>query len=338
MWHLWAHIGSDGRTILGPELRADAIAYGFAELCADAVAYVFADPRADVAPELSADESPDLSADEQADGSSVARADDAADVGAVACAHDGAHAEAVARADPVVDADHDADHGADEGPDDHPDDRADVAAVGSAVARAVEGPDGRSDGAGPDTCADEGPDERADGSTHPRAVAEADQHALPDAAAVARAEHTSADARALGVPDARAHAAPGGGTRGRRRRQERSPRPRRVRRSMESRNGGYHNDGYHYRDDCERCAGTVRIRTDDRFRGRDDAPLLHYAKSMLHRDQDLCVEKDGPRRLAAQGLPQVLRGGIGKGQTGAEARTRPDVLLQEKVEPFLPVS
>ena len=287
MWHLWAHVGSDGRAILGPELRADAIAYGFAELRADAVAYVFADPRADGAPELRADESPDLSADELADGSSVARADDAADVGAVACAHDGAHAEAVARADPG---------------------------------------------------ADEGPDERADGSTHPRAVAEADQHALPDAAAVARAEHTSADARALGVPDASAHAAPGGGTRGRRRRQERSPRPRRVRRSMESRNGGYHNDGYHYRDDCERCAGTVRIRTDDRFRGRDDAPLLHYAKSMLHRDQDLCVEKDGPRRLAAQGLPQVLRGGIGKGQTGAEARTRPHLLLQEKVEPFLPVS
>ena len=287
MWHLWAHVGSDGRAILGPELRADAIAYGFAELRADAVAYVFADPRADGAPELRADESPDLSADELADGSSVARADDAADVGAVACAHDGAHAEAVARADPG---------------------------------------------------ADEGPDERADGSTHPRAVAEADQHALPDAAAVARAEHTSADARALGVPDASAHAAPGGGTRGRRRRQERSPRPRRVRRSMESRNGGYHNDGYHYRDDCERCAGTVRIRTDNRFRGRDDAPLLHYAKSMLHRDQDLCVEKDGPRRLAAQGLPQVLRGGIGKGQTGAEARTRPHLLLQEKVEPFLPVS
>ena len=286
MWHLWAHVGSDGRAILGPELRADAIAYGFAELRADAVAYVFADPRADGAPELRADESPDLSADEQADGSSVARADDAADVGAVACAHDGAHAEAVARADPG---------------------------------------------------ADEGPDERADGSTHPRAVAEADQHALPDAAAVARAEHTSADARALGVPDARAHAAPGGGTRGRRR-QPRPPRPRRVRRSMESRNGGYHNDGYHYRDDCERCAGTVRIRTDDRFRGRDDAPLLHYAKSMLHRDQDLCVEKDGPRRLAAQGLPQVLRGCIGKGQTGAEARTRPHLLLQEKVEPFLPVS
>ena len=274
MWHLWAHIGSDGRTILGPELRADAIAY------------VFADPRADVAPELRADESPDLSADELADGSSVARADDAADVGAVACAHDGAHAEAVARADPG---------------------------------------------------ADEGPDERADGSTHPRAVAEADQHALPDAAAVARAEHTSADARALGVPDARAHAAPGGGTRGRRR-QPRPPRPRRVRRSMESRNGGYHNDRYHYRDDCERCAGTVRIRTDDRFRGRDDAPLLHYAKSMLHRDQDLRFEDDCPRRLAAQGLPQVLRGGIGKGQTGAEARTRPHLLLQEKVEPFLPVS
>ena len=286
MWHLWAHIGSDGRTILGPELRADAIAYGFAELRADAVAYVFADPRADGAPELRADESPDLSADEQADGSSVARADDAANVGAVACAHDGAHAEAVARADPG---------------------------------------------------ADEGPDERADGSTHPRAVAEADQHALPDAAAVARAEHTSADARAFGVPDARAHAAPGGGTR-ERRRQPRPPRPRRVRRSMESRNGGYHNDGYHYRDDCERCAGTVRIRTDDRFRGRDDAPLLHYAKSMLHRDQDLCVEDDCPRRVAAQGLPQVLRGGIGKGQTGAEARTRPHLLLQEKVEPFLPVS
>ena len=298
MWHLWAHVGSDGRTILGPELRADAVAYVFAELRADAVAYVFADPRADVAPELRADESPDLSADELADGSSVARADDAADVGAVACAHDGAHAEAVARADP----------GADEGPDERAD--------GSTHPRA---------------------DERADESAHPRAVAEADQHALPDTAAVARAEHTSADARALGVPDASAHAAPGGGTRGRRR-QPRPPRPRRVRRSMESRNGGYHNDRYHYRDDCERCAGTVRIRTDDRFRGRDDAPLLHYAKSMLHRDQDLRFEDDCPRRLAAQGLPQVLRGGIGKGQTGAEARTRPDVLLQEKVEPFLPVS
>ena len=47
MWHLWAHIGSDGRTILGPELRADAIAYGFAELRADAVAYVFAELCAD---------------------------------------------------------------------------------------------------------------------------------------------------------------------------------------------------------------------------------------------------------------------------------------------------
>ena len=291
MWHLWAHIGSDGRTILGPELRADAIAYGFAELCADAVAYVFADPRADVAPELSADESPDLSADELADDSSVARADDAADVGAVACAHDGAHAEAVARADP----------GADEGPDERAD--------GSTHPRA---------------------DERADESAHPRAVAEADQHALPDAAAVARAEHTSADARALGVPDARAHAAPGGGTR-ERRRQPRPPRPRRVRRSMESRNGGYHNDGYHYRDDCERCAGTVRIRTDDRFRGRDDAPLLHYAKSMLHRDQDLCVEDDCPRRVAAQGLPQVLRGSFREGQTCTEARAGPDVLLQKEV-------
>ena len=323
MWHLWAHVGSDGRTILGPELRADAIAYGFAELCADAVAYVFADPRADGAPELSADESPDLSADEQADGSSVARADDAADVGAVACAHDGAHAEAVARADPVVDADHDADHGADEGPDDHPDDRADVAAVGSAVARAVEGPDGRSDGAGPDTCADEGPDERADGSTHPRAVAEADQHALPDAAAVARAEHTSADARA--------HAAPGGGTRGRRRRQERSPRPRRVRRSMESRNGGYHNDWYHYRDDCERCAGAVRIRTDNRLRGWHEASLLHYAEPLYHRRPHVRLQEDRARRLAAQGLPQVLRGGVGEGQTGAETCARPDVLLQAEL-------
>ena len=300
MWHLWAHIGSDGRTILGPELRADAIAYGFAELRADAVAYVFADPRADGAPELRADESPDLSADELADGSSVARADDAADVGAVACAHDGAHAEAVARADP----------GADEGPDERAD--------GSTHPRA---------------------DERADESAHPRAVAEADQHALPDTAAVARAEHTSADARALGVPDASAHAAPGGGTRGRRR-QPRPPRPRRVRRSMESRNGGYHNDGYHYRDDCERCAGTVRIRTDDRFRGRDDAPLLHYAKSMLHRDQDIRFEDDCPRRLAAQGLPQVLRGSFREGETGAEARTRPDLLLQTEVEPspIFPVS
>ena len=86
MWHLWAHVGSDGRAILGPELRADAVAYVFAELRADAVAYVFADPRADGAPELRADESPDLSADEQADGSSVARADDAAVV--VAPPHD----------------------------------------------------------------------------------------------------------------------------------------------------------------------------------------------------------------------------------------------------------
>ena len=239
------------------------------------------------------------------------RADSCPDEGPDGLADESAHPRAVAEADYAADVGavacaHDSAHA-------------------EAVARADPG-------------ADEGPDERADGSTHPRAVAEADQHALPDTAAVARAEHTSADARALGVPDASAHAAPGGGTRGRRRRQERSPRPRRVRRSMESRNGGYHNDGYHYRDDCERCAGTVRIRTDDRFRGRDDAPLLHYAKSMLHRGQDLCVEKDGPRRLAAQGLPQVLRGGIGKGQTGAEARTRPHLLLQEKVEPFLPVS
>ena len=111
MWHLWAHIGSDGRTILGPELRADAIAYGFAELRADAVAYVFADPRADGAPELRADESPDLGADELADGSSIARSDVApytytnaatdtqTDVFAQSTADAGALAPALARAD-----------------------------------------------------------------------------------------------------------------------------------------------------------------------------------------------------------------------------------------------
>ena len=133
-------------------------------------------------------------------------------------------------------------------------------------------------------------------------------NALPDTAAVARAEHTSADARALGVPDASAHAAPGGGTRGRRRRQPRPPRPRRVRRSMESRNGGYTCRVSLSRRLGERCAGTARIRTDDRFRGRDDAPLLHYAKSMLHRDQDLCVGKDDCRGASPLGCHKFWRG------------------------------
>ena len=38
------------------------------------------------------------------------------------------------------------------------------------------------------------------------------------------------------------------------------------------------------------------------------------------------------RRVAAQGLPQVLRGGVGEGQTGAETCARPDVLLQAELE------
>jgi hypothetical protein len=71
VWHLWAHIGSDG--------RANVSTFG----CADNVKSV---AIADVAPELHADESPDLGADELADGSSVARADDAADVDALAAA------------------------------------------------------------------------------------------------------------------------------------------------------------------------------------------------------------------------------------------------------------
>ena len=283
------------------ERLPDSVAFFYADPLANAIAYVFAELRADAVAYVFADPRADGAPELRADESPDLSADELADGSSVARADDAADVGAVACA-------HDGAHA-------------------EAVARADPG-------------ADEGPDERADGSTHPRAVAEADQHALPDAAAVARAEHTSADARALGVPDASAHAAPGGGTRGRRRRQERSPRPRRVRRSMESRNGGYHNDGYHYRDDCERCAGTVRIRTDDRFRGRDDAPLLHYAKSMLHRDQDLRFEDDCPRRVAAQGLPQVLRGSFREGETGAEARTRPDLLLQTEVEPspIFPVS
>ena len=52
--------------------------------------------------------------------------------------------------------------------------------------------------------------------------------------------------------------------------------------------------GHHHRCDRECGPGTMRIRTDNRLRGWDDAPLLHYAKSMLHWDQDLCVERDGP--------------------------------------------
>merc|ERR1711871_1356245 len=46
------------------------------------------------------------------------------------------------------------------------------------------------------------------------------------------------------------------------------------------------------------------------------------------------LQEDRARRLAAQGLPQVLRGCIGEGQTGAQARAGPDVLLQTEVEPF----
>ena len=84
----------------------------------------------------------------------------------------------------------------------------------------------------------------------------------------------------------------------------------------------------------------MRLGTDDRLRSWHDSPLLHLTKSMLHRDQDLRFEDDCPRRLAAQGLPQVLRGSFREGETGAEARTRPDLLLQTEVEPspIIPVS
>ena len=83
----------------------------------------------------------------------------------------------------------------------------------------------------------------------------------------------------------------------------------------------------------------MRLGTDDRLRSWHDSPLLHLPKSMLHRDQDLRFEKDGPRRLAAQGLPQVLRGSFREGQTCTEARAGPDVLLQKEVsDPCSPPS
>ena len=217
MWHLWAHVGSDGRAILGPELRADAIAYGFAELRADAVAYVFADPRADGAPELSADERPDLSADELADGSSVARADDAADVGAVACAHDGAHAEAVARRSRRR-------RSPTSGPTEHPSPRRRRGRPTRATRRRGRRP----------------------------------RRALVPTPAPSAYPAPAPTPRPVVAPEER-------------RRQPRPPRPRRVRRSMESRNGGYHNDGYHIATIAnaaqEQCVLGPTI-----VRGRDDAP------------------------------------------------------------------
>ena len=96
MWHLWAHVGSDG--------RANVSTFG----CADNVCSV---AIADVAAELHADESPDLGADELADGSSIARSDVApytytnaatdtkTDVFAQSTAGAGALAPALARAD-----------------------------------------------------------------------------------------------------------------------------------------------------------------------------------------------------------------------------------------------
>merc|ERR1712072_1136033 len=96
--------------------------------------------------------------------------------------------------------------------------------------------------------------------------------------------------------------------------------------------GGYHNDWYHYRDDCERCAGAVRIRTDNRLRGWHEASLPHYAEPLYHRRPHVRLQEDRARRLAAQGLPQVLRGGVGEGQTGAETCARPDVLLQAELK------
>merc|ERR1712072_194163 len=92
------------------------------------------------------------------------------------------------------------------------------------------------------------------------------------------------------------------------------------------------NDWYHYRDDCERCAGAVRIRTDNRLRGWHEASLLHYAELLYHRRPHVRLQEDRARRLATQGLPQVLRGGVGEGQTGAETCARPDVLLQAELE------
>ena len=45
-------------------------------------------------------------------------------------------------------------------------------------------------------------------------------------------------------------------------------------------------------------------------------------------------KNDRARRLAAQGLPQVLRGRVRRREAGAQARAGPDVLLQTEVEPF----
>ena len=55
---------------------------------------------------------------------------------------------------------------------------------------------------------------------------------------------------------------------------------------------------------------------------------------MLHRDQDLRFEDDCPRRVAAQGLPQVLRGRVRRREAGAQARPGPDLLLQAAVVPL----
>ena len=63
-------------------------------------------------------------------------------------------------------------------------------------------------------------------------------------------------------------------------------------------------------------------------------PYYILTKSMHHRDQDIFFGQDSSRRVAAQGLPQVLRGCVGEGQAGAETRPGPDVLLQTEVEPF----
>ena len=42
-------------------------------------------------------------------------------------------------------------------------------------------------------------------------------------------------------------------------------------------------------------------------------------------------QEDRARRDAPQGVPQVLRGGVRFWEAGAQARARPDVLLQEEM-------
>ena len=83
---------------------------------------------------------------------------------------------------------------------------------------------------------------------------------------------------------------------------------------------GHHVYRDKHRGDRECGPGTMRPGPHDRLRSRHDAPVRDLTKSMHHRDQDLFVGQDSSRRLAAQGLPQVLRGCIGEGQTGAQAR------------------